>query len=229
MRRRAYLRRVVACGAPLAVVGCLQHEEVRGTGGSTDSTTATTSPTATPRELDGTPKATTRTPADGIPRRVTLVGADDAALRSTYDVAANPTVVEPRVTNEHTATVRVTLTNRGDRDRTLTYAAEECDLNVMEGDQVDGDARLMLAPADLDWEPASDRCWRAHDRNVSCGIPATTHEVDLPADGVVEWDFDLWAPPDGTCMPPGRYRFERAFDEGAASLSVTLALSEPDT
>lgn len=165
-----------------------------------------------------------------------LASLDDAALRSSLDVAASATVVEPRVTAEHTATVEVALDNRGDDDRTLTYVAPECGMNALFGGREGGDARVVLAPADREWAPASESCWRVRDRNVSCGIPAVPKEVELPFGERVTWRFSLWATGNGRCMPPGRYRFRRPFREGAGTptdgsptLSLTLAVSVPDS
>lgn len=229
MRRRTLLRRVATGAAVCTLAGCLERRRLDGDPRSARSATTTSSTTATPRAVDGTPETPTSSPASGLPRRASLGDVDDGHLRSTLDIAAEVTVTEPLVTDAHTAQVRVTLENDADRDRTLNYTAAECDLNLLRGSQVDGDGRLLLAPGGTDWTPAEANCWRARHRNVSCGIPAPTHGVDLPAGEAVTWRFDLWATSGGPCMPPGRYEFERSFDDGAAGLSLTLRLTDPDS
>jgi hypothetical protein len=230
MRRRALLAGLAA-GSALGGAGCLSAPR----GQVTDSPTATATASATPREVEGTLDDATATPVDGTPRTVSVMALDDAELRSAYDVAASATVTGPRVTTEHTATVRVTLANHGGRDRTLTYVAEECSRNMLFGSRVDGEGNVVLVPADSEWTRERERCWRARDRYVSCGIPAGPKDVDLPAGERVIWQFALWATGGGPCMPPGRYRFERAFTAkgrtpapDAPSLTVSLAVAVPD-
>lgn len=228
MRRRTLLRRVAGGATLTGLAGCLERHRFRTAG---DSATPTLAPTdsPTPRAVDDTADGATETATYGAPRAVSVGGVEDAAVRSAFEVAASVEVTRPRVTADHTARVEVTLENHGDRGRTLTYEAPECDMNALFGGSVAGDARLVLAPAESGWAPASDRCWRARHEDVSCGIPVTTHEVDLPPGESVVWPFDLWATPSGACMPPGRYRFERAFDEGAATVALTLAVRRPDS
>lgn len=231
MQRRAILRRLAASAPAFATGGCLGRRpaDVVGPGPSTGTASPNETPTRTPAAVDGTPAAATRTPTEGTPRHVSLAGREDGPLRTSLGVAATATVVEPLVTDAHTAQVGVTLENRGERDRTFTYEALECDLNVLEGERLDGDGRLLLVPAGLNRTSAADACWRARVANVSCGIPVTTHGVDLPGGGRVTWTFARWAAPRGPCMPPGRYRSRRGFDDGAAAMRVTLRLTAADS
>jgi len=233
MRRRALLRRL-AGPAVLGTAGCLSEPADAPRPGSR-SPTATT--TATPRSVERTDDGSddTGTPAAGVPRRLSLDAVADDGLGSNYDVAASATVAEPRVTADHTATVVVRLRNRGDRDRTLTYVARECNRNMLSASLPGGDGGLVLAPADAGLERADDRCWRLRHREASCGIPAVPKSVELPADETVTWRFDVWATPKGPCMPPGRYRFRRRFHEGdgtpdetAPAMVLALSVTVPD-
>lgn len=228
MNRRTILR-IAGAGGATGLGGCLA---ARRPGDDPAAGTDGTSPgdsTDTPGEADDR-SGLTGTPEPGIPRTVSLVGVDDGPLRDRRDVAAEVAVLEPRIGDEHTARVRVDLRNRSDESRTLTYVREVCDLNLLAGSHHERDVELLLVAAA--WERTTTDCWRVNPRTLSCGIPATEHEVDLDPGQQVGWEFAAWSPP-GTgerCLPPGEYRFARPFDPDgdAATLSFRLGVERPD-
>lgn len=211
----------------ISVAGCSGLD-----GSANDPPGTDTPPTDT---VSGDDRTTTDTPTEepmesGIPRTVTLESRSDEDLRDTFDVAADVTVLEPGVTTEHTARVRVTLENTATQPRTLTYTRRTCDLNLIDGRyQRNGDISLLLISTEQAWERTEADCWMPDGRNLNCGIPARDHEITIAPDEPLDWTFRLWADPENhrtdACMPPGTYQFERRFGREDAEASLSFALS----
>lgn len=212
----------------MSLAGCSERD-----GPGTDP--GGTEPPQTDSPASGDDRTTTDTPPEksmesGIPRTVTPKGRSDEALRDTFDVAADVTVLEPNVTTAHTARIRVSLENTAAQPRTLTYTRETCDLNLIAGRyRRDEGVSLLLVSTEQAWERTESDCWMPDGRNLNCGIPARDHEITIAPDEPLRWTFRLWADPENyrqdACMPLGTYRFERRFRREDTEAALSFALS----
>jgi hypothetical protein len=226
MHRRAVLASLGV--GLLSVTGCL-GEERRGDGSVESDATPTEIPA---RDTDDTTAQTEQetTMEAGIPRTVSLAEQSDRDLREAFGIGASVTVLEPRVTDTHTARIEVALDNVTARSQTLSYTRERCDLNLIEGSHVDeGGVALLLISTEQAWNRVEPDCWVPDGRNIDCGIPAVTHRIEVAPDEPFRWTFRLWADPEnsrsGVCMPLGAYRFARVLTQEGVERSLSFALS----
>lgn len=142
--------------------------------------------------------------------RIESVTGDDFG-----DVAIAPgaEVVEPTVTDTHTAEVAISLTNRGDESRTLqTDRCPPADVHV--ATRTDGNAMLALLLADeQSFEPATSECWRPRLQDFEVGEPCGPGETTIPASETATRTYEVWDhPKNEACMPPGEYEFGETYE-----------------
>lgn len=224
MWRRTVLTAIGASAVPLA--GCSGRD-----GPGTGDTATERPPTGTPGSTDETSVTPTEEPVEsGIPRTVTLEELSDEPLRERLGAEARVGVPEPRVTEAHTAQVRVTIGSAAGEPRTLTYTRERCDLDLIAGEyRENGSDRLLLVSSEQAWDRTEPDCWVPDGRNLNCGIPAMEHRITVAPDDPHEVTYRLWVDPEtreaGGCMPAGDYRFERVFRLDGTEASLSFALS----
>lgn len=153
----------------------------------------------------------TRTPATDAFRTITLASLETDQL-TRLDVEPSVEVVESAVTDEHTARVELSLTNEGDRRRTLTY--ESCPpADEHTASRSDGDGNLVLIRSDeQDFTPASEECWRLSEMDFFLGEPCGPEELVVNAGETLRRTYELWDYPENErCMPLGEYRFGETY------------------
>ncbi|MFB6105851.1 MAG: hypothetical protein ABEJ70_02655, partial [Halobacteriaceae archaeon] len=170
-------------------------------------------------------RTTTSLPAlpDSVGRTVRPVDVD--AVPDRYDTAATVEVVEPRVTTEHTARLRVTVRNTGEERRAYVF---DPDPPMHHEPSATGPGTLVLLAADGRHERAGADCWRPSGGVVGDGGETVT----LAPGEAVQNTLGVWDAGTGACLPPGAYAFRRQypqFDDRHVenTWSFTLHLARP--
>ncbi len=209
MRRRRYLASV---GAAVGLAGCSGS----GDGGSNDDGSADDGGSGDGgQDDDGPGTATTSTTPTPEPaptlRRVSVAATDD--LDREFGTSLTAETVEPTVTTDHTAVLRVTLTNDADIQRSYVTTGRA----VFFGPTSGGGIPLTVLLESPDGTDPGDRrvredCWRLED-----GIAFETVERNVVLEGGESASVDLavWGHHKNTseeCLPTGTYRFETEYD-----------------
>lgn len=147
-------------------------------------------------------------PSNGEPlARASIESTDDP---SENDVSPSVEVVEPSITTDHTARLRVTLTNDGDDP----VEVESGRRKVFGAFYSEGDApKLLLASFDWSLESVGETCWRPEGRVEPSDVVASYR---LAAGERVSLDAEVWDAPsnEGMCLQAGTYRFEHEYHLG---------------
>lgn len=224
MQRRAALATLAASVIPLSGCGGEGGPETESSGSDLSSTET---------QAHGNDRTTTDTDREtpmesGIPRTISLTEQSSAALRESFEIEAQVSVIEPEISATHTARIQITLENRSTEAQTLSYTRDTCDLNLISGRyQQDEQISLLLISAEQTWERTEADCWVPDRRNLNCGIPTTEHQITIVPDEPFHWTFRLWAAPenDTVCMPLGRCQFTRVLRQAGTEASLSFTLS----
>lgn len=141
-------------------------------------------------------------------------------------------VVEPTVTSDHTATVRITFTNRGEK-RDFTFGALP-PFTVTES--MERNPGILLLDPEVDYEKPRPDCWRPPTSSHAAGYNAVAKIVTLGQNESVKREAELWGSPANAdqdiCLPTGEFRFERDYEFGFLDIppfmwGFTVSLSSP--
>lgn len=153
-------------------------------------------------------------------RRVTVVGTD------TTGIAVEAETLEQSVTRAHTAEVRLTWSNPGTAETSLSIGRESAEPLVSKT-RDDGEWRatgLVLVPASYDPQKESADCWKPADY---FGGGGDAESIALQPGDSLTHDYQLWTVPDRDgCLPPGEYDFGH-FGGGTPAWRVTLGVETP--
>lgn len=168
-------------------------------------------------------KTTTLPPLPESVERIVRVGRVDT-IPDRYDTGATVEVVEPRVTTEHTAHLRVTVENTGDERYEYHFDPQP---PMGHERSSEGPGTLLLAEAGTQERGASD-CWRPAAGGHGDGIA----RVELEPDEAIQNTLELWDVGDRECLPTGEYTFRAGiprFDDRdvETTWSFTLELTKP--
>jgi len=140
-------------------------------------------------------------------------------------------VVESTVTSDHTATVHITFTNRGEK-RDFTFG-DFPPFTVTESKE-DNPGTLLLEPKG-DYEKSGRECWRPQSSNAG-GYNANAKIVTLEQNESIKREARLWGDPGNAdqniCLPTGEFRFECKYvfgfiDSPSFRWGFTISLSAP--
>jgi hypothetical protein len=140
-------------------------------------------------------------------------------------------VVESTVTSDHTATVHITFTNRGEK-RDFTFG-DFPPFTVTESTE-DDPGTLLLGPK-RDYEKSGRECWRPQSSNAG-GYNANAKFVTLEQNESIKRKARIWGDSENDdqdiCLPTGEFQFGREYefgflDEPSFRWGFTVALSAP--
>ena len=118
--------------------------------------------------------------------------------------------VERAFDDDGPARLRIALTNDGDEPLSAIFGTVP-PFTGLHGDQVEGDARLLLVPTSNQRhqrvipDTPIDGSWRA---TGDVATNATAITKDVPAGETLSETYDLLAGPETEVLPAGEYRFE---------------------
>ena len=140
-------------------------------------------------------------------------------------------MVEPTVTSNHTATVHITFTNKGEK-RDFTFG-DLPPFTVTESTE-DDPGTLLLGPK-RGYEKSGRECWRPQSSNAG-GYNANAKIVTLEQNESIKRKAGIWGDSENDdrdiCLPTGEFQFEREYefgflDEPSFRWGFTIALSAP--
>lgn len=161
-------------------------------------------------------------------RRASLERVDESPSNPNLEFSVE--MIEPTVTTEHTARIRVQMKNVDDEPISVSTTYREVfPAMISMGDQ----PQLALVRPDSPdgYEKVSETCWRPTTSLVRFdGVKETTLSPDERESVVLE----LWDSPENTgdCMRPGTYRFVSSYETDRADypfewgFSIRLADTE---
>ncbi len=161
--------------------------------------TQLSSEASTPRRSPGDPESTPM----ASPRTVALTSVDSAP----NDVLSVE-MVEPEVTTDHPARLRVTLTNTTKQSRMFETGHSRV---FSETFSESTDPQLLLVPPSYSPKPVSPGCWRVATDPFVVDSGLTRMRLAPGEDDSIT--LSLWGAPSnsGTCLSPGRYRFSQPY------------------
>lgn len=141
-------------------------------------------------------------------RRANIERTDESPSDPALEFGAE--VVEPRVTTEHTALIRVQMQNVGEEAVSVSTTYREVfPAMVSRGDR----PQLALVRPDSPdgYEKVSETCWRPASSLVRFDV---VKETTLSPDERESVVLELWDSPENTgdCMRPGTYRFVSSYE-----------------
>lgn len=126
------------------------------------------------------------------------------------------------------ARLRIALTNEGSEPLSAIFGTVP-PFTDLHGEQVDGDARLLLVPTDdrrkqrVVPETPLDGTWRA---TGDVATNATAIITDVPPDETRSQTYDLLAGPETAGLPAGDYRFEVRDYLGIETWGFTVSVAD---
>lgn len=147
---------------------------------------------------------------DSLLRRVTV--ADRDAIPTVADVDLEVTMLEPTVTTEHTARLRVAFTNAAAGPREFTFGSGPPFTRFWSLEPADG-PELLLLPVDADHEKVAPDCWRP-DTDVVLVARGVQRRLTLAPGETLDVERALWDSnrnEGDDFLVPGRYRFENGY------------------
>lgn len=215
-----------------ALAGCTsggRESDSETTTSAAGTTTATrTTTTEKPTTTTTTEEPTTAAIAsDERLREVTVVSGTVSAEHGAVLSAA---MVEEDVTPEHPAQVLVVLTNTADHERSFEVGGRPA-FGTLRSEE--SDPGLLLLSSDREVERAAPDCWRPREPPP---VFEPLNSAGLRPGGSAFVVLEVWgqAGNEGTCLPPGSYRFTdeydvRALDETEeTTVALGFALSVTD-
>lgn len=199
-------RRILLAAAGTGLLGgCLGRSSV---GAPEQSKTTTddpplTRPTGTPETTDANGAAE----SGSDERRVSLAGVDDVPAK--HAITIDVELLEETVTPDHTARLRVTTTNEGERRR-LSVSEGRCNLFNRSGGASETPGLWLHRPKSREWiEREGDRWTRNRDADeprgylmYGCGARSYDSGESVASDYLVWDDYR-----EEGYMEPGTYRF----------------------
>ena len=153
-------------------------------------------------------------------RTVALAEADEIPAR--FDTEATVEVIDPEITPEHTARLRIAVRNAGGKRRTYAFDPKPPMGHERSGS---GPGTLLLAKSQTLERTDSD-CWRPSPVGHGDGRA----RVELAPGEAVENTLQVWDVGESECLPLGDYRFSAPYPryEGGRDVqnvwSFTLSL-----
>jgi len=206
MKRRSLLAGLGVGAAGLS--GCL------GIGSSTTSTPTSTDSEATDQQFQN--------------RSISLVTIDREPQE--HNFALTGEMIEPEVTAEHTATLRLTFTNEGDSE-SMNVAGVRDDMPVIAEDfTYSAPQEYLLVPPRYAQPDRKESCWKVPHEGAFNGSNAGGDPLRLSPGESVSQEYLLWdRKPNTSCMPTGDYHFgsEWANEGEPFKWMITLSIQEP--
>lgn len=185
----------------------------------------------TGRTVGGSANSTTpTTPKSGMSRSIEITGQDSIPTEVNADLAVE--VVEPTVTSDYTAVVRITFTNTG-KKRDFTFGALP-PFTVKES--VERNPGVLLLDPEEDYQKPRPDCWRPPESSHAASYNAVAKIITLGKEESIERAVELWGSPanaeQNICLPTGEFRFERDYQFGFLDVpsftwGFTVSLSSP--
>ena len=165
-----------------------------------------------------------------------LTDAGTASAHPGISVDADPAPDDVSVTvsvergfdSEGPARLRIALTNDASEDFSAIFGTVP-PFTDLHGDQVGGEARLLLVPTDHDRkqrvvpETPIDGTWQA---TGDVATNATAITTDVPPGETIAQTYDLVAGPDTEALPAGDYRFEMPDYLGIETWGFTVSVAD---
>lgn len=128
-----------------------------------------------------------------------------------HNLAISVDVVEPSITDEHTAGVRVSIENTGpDESPGIGISEEGLDQLGPVGPNYGHDVpnEILLVPAALEQPAPRDGCWTTEEAGGPWNGGVALPDMTLEPGASFTQDYRVWDPqPESPCMPVGEYRF----------------------
>lgn len=165
----------------------------------------------------------------GVLRRVKLSGQD--SLPEEVDATLDVEVVESAVTEDHTATVRVTFTNTGPKQEFMFGDLPPFTVTK----SVESNPGVLLLDPDKSVEKVQSECWQPTQSSHAAVFDAVAKIITLDSGERISRTAELWGSSlneKHVCLPTGTFRFEREYtfgfsDTPSFTWGFSVSLSTP--
>lgn len=148
--------------------------------------------------------------SENILRRIKVLQQDTPPAET--KVALEALILDPFVTSEKTARLRIRFTNTADIEREFKFGVTPPFSEFWGATEKEGSELLLLSP-DNDFEKVSPDCWRPNtDSEIRMALKA--QYIELGAGKEISHEFEIWDSNQNKsdeCLVPGKYRFTNPY------------------